>query len=115
MKRNGACRTALALRNGGSSIVMGAAKGESKMTSQLPADLDQYVDEKIATGAFASRDAFVQEAVRIYRELELRHDLLKADIQVALRESDDEMSAPLDMEAIQRELVEEIDERGRPK
>jgi Arc/MetJ-type ribon-helix-helix transcriptional regulator len=85
------------------------------MTTPLPADLDQYVDEKVAAGAFASRDAFVQEAVRIYRELELCHELLKADIQVALQESDDGMSAPLDMKAIQRELAEEIDERGRPK
>ena len=85
------------------------------MTTPLPADLEQYVEEKVAAGEFASRDAFVREAVRIYRELELRHDLLRADIQAAIKQSDDGMSAPLDMEAIQGELVEEIDERGRPK
>ena len=85
------------------------------MTVPLPADLEQYVEEKVAAGEFASRDALVLEAVRLYRELELRHDLLKADIQAALKQSEQGMSAPLDMEAIQRELVEELDERGRPK
>ncbi len=85
------------------------------MTVPLPADLEQYVVEKVAAGAFASRDALVLEAVRLYRELELRHDLLKADIQAAIEESDEGMSAPLDMDAIRRELVAELDARGRPQ
>jgi len=85
------------------------------MTVPLPADLEQYVEEKVAAGEFTSRDALVLEAVRLYRELELRHDLLKADIQAAFKQSDEGMSAPLDMEAVRRELVEELDERGRPR
>jgi len=85
------------------------------MTAPLPADLEEYVQEKVAAGAFASRDALVLEAVRLYREFELRHDSLKTDIQAALDEADAGMSAPLDMQTIQRELVEELDERGRPK
>jgi antitoxin ParD1/3/4 len=85
------------------------------MNAQLPAELEQYVEAKVATGEFASRDALVLEAVRLYRELELRHELLKADIQLAIKQSDEGMSAPLDVQAIQRELTEELDERGRPK
>jgi putative addiction module CopG family antidote len=91
------------------------ARGEWNMTIPLPADLEQYVEEKVAAGVFASRDALVLEAVRLYRELESRHELLKADIQAAFNQSDRGMSAPLDMEAIQRELMEELDERGRPR
>jgi Arc/MetJ-type ribon-helix-helix transcriptional regulator len=85
------------------------------MNAPLPAELEQYVETKVAAGEFASRDALVLEAVRLYRELELRHDLLKADIQLAIKQSDEGMSAPLDIQAIQRELSEELDERGRPK
>lgn len=81
----------------------------------MPADLEQYVDERVAAGAFASRDALILEAVRLYRELELRHDLLKADIQTAIEQSHEGMSAPLDIEAIQRELVAELDEQGRSR
>jgi Arc/MetJ-type ribon-helix-helix transcriptional regulator len=85
------------------------------MTTPLPADLEQYVAEKVAAGVFTSRDALVLEAVRVYRELEFRHDLLKADVQAALKQSDEGLPASLDIEAIQRELVEELDEEGRPR
>ncbi len=85
------------------------------MTTPLPADLERYIAEKVAAGVFTSRDALVLEAVRVYRELDLRHDLLAADIQAALRQSDAGLSASLDTEAIRRELAEELDERGRPR
>jgi len=85
------------------------------MTIPLPGDLEQYVEGKVAAGEFASRDALLLEAVRIYRELESRHELLKGDVEAALEQSGRGMSAPLDMEAIERELVEELDERGRPR
>lgn len=85
------------------------------MTVSLPEDLEQYVDEKVAAGAFASPDALVQEAVRLYRELELRRELLKADIHAAIEQSDQGTSEPLDIEVIQRELMAELDEQGRPK
>jgi Arc/MetJ-type ribon-helix-helix transcriptional regulator len=85
------------------------------MTAPLPADLEQYVAEKVAAGVFTSRDALVLEAVRVYRDLELRHDSLKADIQAAIQESDQGLSASLDIEAIQRELGEELNEQGRPR
>ena len=57
-------------------MLEGAAKGEWKMTVPLPADLEQYVEERVAAGAFASRDALVLEAVRLYREIELRTGVL---------------------------------------
>jgi len=85
------------------------------MTAPLPADLEQYVAEKVAAGVFTSRDALVLEAVRVYRQLELRHDVLKADIQAAIQQSDEGLSEALDIESIQRELVEELDEQGRPR
>jgi Arc/MetJ-type ribon-helix-helix transcriptional regulator len=85
------------------------------MTFDLPPDVQQYVDDKVAAGDFVSRDALFLEAVRLYRELERRHESLKADVQSAIRQADQGASEPLDIEAIQRELLQELDERGRPR
>ncbi len=78
-------------------------------------DLDQYVDAKIASGKFASRDEFFLETARVYRDLEARH----ADLKSVLRERIDEANqgelAPLDIDAIKAELAQELDETGQPK
>ncbi len=85
------------------------------MTALLPPDLEHYVEAKVAAGAFASREALVLEAVRLYRDLESRRESLKSDICAAMEQADAGMSVPLDIEAIQRELVDELDEQGRPR
>ena len=85
------------------------------MAESLPVDLEQYVGGKVASGAFASREEFLVEAVRVYRELDARHELLKADVRAAVDQADRGMSEPLDVEAIKQELAEELDAQGRPK
>ena len=54
------------------------------MSESLRVDLEQYVRGKVASGAFRSREDFLMEAVRGYRELEARHELLKADVRVGI-------------------------------
>jgi putative addiction module CopG family antidote len=81
----------------------------------LPPDIEAYVQEKIATGQFHSREEIAVEALRVYREMEQRRAQLKAEIQAALAEVRNGGSAPLDIEAIQAELLEELDDHGRPK
>ena len=85
------------------------------MSESLPVDLEQYVGSKVASGAFGSREEFLMEAVRLYRELEARHELIKADVGAGIEQADRGLSEPLDVEAIKRELAEELDEQGRPK
>lgn len=85
------------------------------MSGLLPADLEQYVGGKVASGAFGSREELLVEAVRIYRELDARHALLKADVRAAVEQADRGMSKPLDVEAIKQELSDELDEQGQPK
>ena len=80
-----------------------------------PPDLEAYVQEKIATGSFASREELTAEAVRVYRELESRHAQLKADIHAAIDEANRGLSQPLDIAAIEADLIAEIDELGRRK
>jgi Arc/MetJ-type ribon-helix-helix transcriptional regulator len=76
--------------------------------TMYPADIEQYVREKLASGEFQSRDDFATAAARIYRDLELRHQQLKADIRAAVDQADRGESAPLDIEALIDELT-----RGR--
>jgi putative addiction module CopG family antidote len=80
-----------------------------------PPDLEAYVQQKIASGEFHSRDELAVEAVRLYREVEARHAQLKADIHAAIDEADRGLCKPLDIEAIKAELAAEFDEQGRRK
>lgn len=75
----------------------------------LPPDLEAYVQQKIASGEFGSRDELAAEALRIYRELEARQAKLKADVQLAIEESNRGLSEPLDIDAIKAELRAELD------
>ena len=80
-----------------------------------PRDLEQYVEQKVQSGEFQSRDDFAAAAVRLYRELEKRHEALKSDVAAALDEASRGESAPLDLEAIKQELLGDLDERGNPR
>ncbi len=83
--------------------------------SDLSPDLEQYVQQKVASGQFASSDEFALEAMRLYRELEERHELLRTDVQAALRQSEEGLSEPLDMDAVKEKLMAKLDEQGRSK
>ncbi|MGD9720249.1 MAG: type II toxin-antitoxin system ParD family antitoxin [Pirellulales bacterium] len=84
------------------------------MHTLLP-DLETFVQQKIASGEFASREELAMEALRIYRDIEQRRAQLKSDIQVAMEEADQGLCEPLDIEAIKAELHAKIDSRGRRK
>ena len=81
----------------------------------FPPELEAYVQEKIAEGRFRSREEFTLAAASAYREMDQRRAQLKADIQAALDEVSEGRCAPLDIEAIQAELMEELDSNGQPK
>ena len=78
-------------------------------------DLDDYVDAKIATGEFGSREEFFRETARVYREFEARHTELKSLVRQRIDEANRGELAPLDIDAIKAELARELDEVGQPK
>jgi putative addiction module CopG family antidote len=84
------------------------------MSEALPADLESYVVGKVASGGFSSREEFLCQAVRLYQELENRHQRLREDIGAGIEQADAGLCRALDMQAIQRELEAEVDEWGRP-
>jgi Arc/MetJ-type ribon-helix-helix transcriptional regulator len=73
----------------------------------FPPDIEAYVQQKVASGQFHSRDELAVEAVRVYRALEVKHAQLKSDVQAAIDEADRGLSVPLDIEAIKAELTAE--------
>ncbi len=78
-------------------------------------DLEQYVQQKVASGQFASQEEFAWEAMRLYRDLEARHESLEGDVQAALEQAEKGQSEPLDVDSIKAELTDELDEQGRGK
>ena len=81
----------------------------------FPPDIEAYVQQKIAEGRFKSREELTLAADRVYRDMEQRHEQLKADIQAAIAEADAGKSAPLDIAALKAELMDELDENGHRK
>jgi hypothetical protein len=73
-----------------------------------PHDMEGYVQQKLASGQFGSREELTAEALRVYRELEIKHAQLKSDVQAAIDECDRGLCAPLDIEAIETELISEL-------
>lgn len=83
--------------------------------SIFPPDIEAYVQAKLASGQFQSRDELTVEAVRVLRDIEARRAQLKLDVQAAIDEADRGLCGPLDIEAIKAELAAELDPQGRRK
>ncbi len=71
--------------------------------TKLRPDIEQYINEKLASGEFHSREEFTEKAFRVYRELESRHDELRTEIQRRIQRAGQGDSRPLDREAFQAE------------
>ncbi|MBI3839066.1 MAG: hypothetical protein HY288_14190 [Planctomycetia bacterium] len=78
-----------------------------------PPDIEGYVQQKLASGQFGSREELATEAIRVYRELEAQQLQLKLDVQAGIDEADRGLCEPLDIEAIKAELIVELDRRGK--
>lgn len=73
------------------------------MGETLPPDIQQFVDQAVASGEYDSPDACIVAALRAFRELRERHERLRADIQHAMEQSPRGESRPLDMAAVKAE------------
>ena len=85
------------------------------MTLTYPPKLDQVVKQELASGAFRSEEELVINALSAFREMRLRHDQLHHDVQEAIGQARRGDIAPLDIDAIKSELMNEIDDQGQPR
>lgn len=70
----------------------------------VSSSIEQYVQEKIARGDFRSPEEFAAEAIRLYREVELKHDELSRELRERLKKTGQGLSSPLDREVFKAEL-----------
>lgn len=78
-----------------------------------PTELQQYIDQKVRSGEFASPDAFAVEAIQLYREMEARHQQLRADLQRSIDQADRGETEPLDTEATKAEARRRFAQRNQ--
>ena len=73
---------------------------------RLSPELERYIDEQLASGAFATREDLIAEALKVYRELEEDDDSdLRELATERLAQAERGEVAPLDMEAVKARLI----------
>ncbi len=84
------------------------------MLNGLPADLEQFVEQALANGKYASRDDLVIEGVRLLRERERRVHELREEILPALEHLDRGDYTEYDENSL-RDMIEDVKARGRTR
>jgi putative addiction module CopG family antidote len=72
------------------------------MQTLIPSDLQQFVDEELATGGYKSESELVIQALRVYRELKTRHDALRRDVELSVQQAERGEISLLDTAATKR-------------
>ena len=77
---------------------------------RLSPELERYIEEKLASGAFATREELLAEALRTYRELEQDDDDsdLRELVAERLAQAERGEVASLDMESVKARLIAEF-------
>jgi putative addiction module CopG family antidote len=83
------------------------------MLHGLPADLEQFMEQELAAGKYASREELVAEAVRLLRERERRVKELREEILPALERLDRGEGEPLNAGDIKARGMKRLAEQGR--
>jgi antitoxin ParD1/3/4 len=85
------------------------------MAVLIPKELEDYAQQKVESGEFESKEAFVAEAMRLYREMESRHDALRRDVQHGVDQLDRGEGIRLEGDEQLDHFFEDIKARGRAR
>jgi putative addiction module CopG family antidote len=77
----------------------------------LPADLQSFVDQLVASGSYSSPEAVVREAMERLRNDQSRFQELKATFDEATAELERGEGKPLDFAEIKRKIREQAKQR----
>jgi Arc/MetJ-type ribon-helix-helix transcriptional regulator len=80
------------------------------MPSTFAADIEQFIQEELASGQHPNEQAVVNAALEVYRELKTRHNELRDGILVSLEQARHGDATSLDIDEIISELDSELDE-----
>jgi len=81
----------------------------------FPPDLEEFVQQALASGRYRSADEVVYDALRLLREREMRLEELRRDIQVGWDQVDRGEVILLDDEAAEDAFYADIMRRGRQR
>ena len=85
------------------------------MNVDLPADVEGYLRDAVASGQFTSEEELLAEAVRMHRERASRLRSLKADLDAAIDSLDRGEGRVVRDEEEHRAFFAEIERRGRER
>ena len=77
----------------------------------VSSDLKEYVQRKIDGGEFASIEEFANEAMRVYRDLDVKYQQLRGDVQRSIAQAERGAVEPMDLETLRAELRREFSKR----
>lgn len=83
------------------------------MLDHYPADIQEFVKQKIAAGSFQSVDEFAVEAASLYQELDRRHQNLRQHVQEGIKQLDEGDVVELADDDALAKYFDRIKQRGR--
>jgi Arc/MetJ-type ribon-helix-helix transcriptional regulator len=85
------------------------------MHPTYPPDLLSFVEHELSHGAYSCEDDLLIAGVRVLREMKLRHDQLRADVQHAIKQADNGETSPMDVEATKAEGRKHLAQREQSR
>lgn len=79
------------------------------MKHAYPPDIEQFVQDAVQTGEYASEDDVVFAAVRALREIKRKHQSLRDDVRAAIDEIEHSQGEPWDVDKLKDELGWELE------
>ena len=80
--------------------------------SILPFEVQKFVSEEIASGHYTNEQELFVDAVRVLRELTLRHDRLRSEINDAIAQADRGEAKPLDVASLKERVSDHLARQG---
>ena len=74
------------------------------MSVDIPTRLQQFVNDELSSGKFATETELVTTALNTYREMKRRHSDLKGRVARSLNQLEQGLVAPLDMDEIKLQV-----------
>jgi putative addiction module CopG family antidote len=70
------------------------------MNLQLPDDLNEFVQQQLSSGAYASAEQVVGDALRLLRDVQSRREEFLAAARVGIDQADRGLLKPVDLDGI---------------
>lgn len=74
----------------------------------FPPDVQELVQEQMASHGYASEDQLLRDALRAFSELRSRQEQLVRDVRVGLDQADAGLAKPLDVDDLLRQWTERL-------